>query len=264
VASGLYGRVQSRGFPSSVAAGQTGAGSLESQGSAAAPQDLGLSNPSAYTTLPGYQPESAADVGGIPLLLGTWGISGAGTVDDQTPQTHAAPGPGWAGSYSDPELLQVHENSAAIHSVDFGALANRIRSPRSINEPDVDQWSSNSAGEAALDPVTGQLRAMGGYDRIQGYNLSNQYGFDAGHRERTTLSAPVINAYVDPAERPFIVPQASGSFAPTDAVWGPVPGGNFLDAGNVNSTDPTSYSPPPEPALASSGPVGAPAVAGWW
>jgi len=261
--AGLYDRVQSRGFPSSVADGLTGAGALESQGGPMPPQDLTGQDPIWYSTLPGYLPEPAAGVN-VPMLEGTWGISGAGWLPDQTPRTHAAPGPGWAGSYDDPELLTVHENSAAIHSVDFGALASRTQSPRSINEPDVDQWSSNSAGEVPLDPVSGQLRAMGGYDRVQGYDLSNEYGFDAGHRERTTLSAPVVNAYLDPAERPFIVPQASGSFTPTDAIWGPDPDGTFLDAGDVNATAPSPYSPPPEPELAAAAPSGGPAAAGWW
>jgi hypothetical protein len=265
MAGGLYDRVSARGFPSAVAAGQTGAGALESQGSAAPPQDLTNSNPAQYSTLPGYQPDPVAELGGVPLLEGRWGMTGAGDNPDQTPRTHAAPGPGWAGSYDDPELWQVHENSVTIHSADFGALAPRIHSPNGLAQPDVDQWSANEAGESVLEPVSGQLQFMGGRDRIQGYNLSNRYGFDAGHRQRTTLSAPVVNAFVDSAERPFIVPQASGSFAPTDSVQGPPVPGFMRGAENLNATAQSAYVPPVDPELAPAGPpAGAPASLGWW
>lgn len=261
---GLYDRVQSRGFPSAVAAGVTGAGALDSQGHPRPPQDLTDSNPDQYSTLPGYQPDRVSELGGVPLLEGWFGLPGAGTNPDQTPRTHAAPGPGWAGSYDSPELLQVHENSVAIHSADFGALAGRLTAPGGWAQPDVDQWQANEPGETAQDPVTGQLRAWGGRDRVQGYNRSNGYGFDAGHRQRTTLSAPVVNAYLDPAERPFVIPQASGNFTPTDAVQGPNPVGYMRGAENLNSTPQSAYAPPPDPEVAPSGPAGGPAVAGWW
>lgn len=263
--AGLYDRVQSRGFPSTITAGLNGAGALDSQGHARAPQDLADSNPGQYSTLPGYEPDHVAELGGVPLLEGWFGLPGSGSNPDQTPRTHAAPGPGWAGSYDSPELLQVHENSVAIHSADFGALRPRITSPNSITQPEFDQWSSNEPGENVLEPVTGQLQFMGGRDDAQGYSLRNRYGFDAGHRQRTTLEAPVINTYLDPSERPFVIPQASGNFAPDDAVQGPQAPGQMRGAENLNATPQSSYAPPPDPELAPPGPpVGAPAVAGWW
>lgn len=263
--AGLYDRVQSRGFPSAVAAGVTGAGALDSQGHARGPQDLADSNPDQYSTLPGFEPDRVAELGGVPLLEGWFGLPGSGSNPDQTPRTHAAPGPGWAGSYDSPELLQVRLNSVAIHSADFGALEPRITSPNGLAQPDIDQWRANESGETAQDPVTGQLRAWGGRDRVQGYNLSNRYGFDAGHRERTTLSAPVVNTYLDPSERPFVIPQGSGNFAPTDAVQGPQPAGFMRGGENINATPQSSYAPPPDPEVAPPGSaLGGPAVAGWW
>jgi hypothetical protein len=265
VAGGLYDRVSARGFPSAVADGQTGAGALESQGSAAPPQDLTDSNTAQYSTLPGFAPDHVAELGGFPLLEGRWGMSGAGTNPDQTPRTHAAPSPGWAGSYDDPELWQVRENSVAIHAADFGALEPRITSPGGLNQPEFDQWQANEPGESVQSPATGQLRAWGGRDDLQGYSLRNRYGFDAGHRQRTTLSAPVINAFVDSAERPFIVPQAAGSFAPTDAVQGPDPVGYMRGAENLNATPQSGYAPPPDAEVAPAGPAaGGAASAGWW
>lgn len=262
--AGLYARVQSRGFPSTVADGLTGAGALDSQGHPRPPQQLGLIESGATSTLPGYQPDPVAELGGMSLLEGWFGLPG-GVNPDDTPRTHAAPGPGWAGSYDSPELLQVHENSVAIHSADFGALGQRITSPNGLAQPAVDQWRANDPGETVLEPVTGQLQAMGGRDAVQGYSLRNRYGFDAGHRERTTLSAPVVNAYLDPAERPFVVPVVGGNFAPTDAVQGPDPIGYMRGAENLNATPQSAYAPPPDAELAPpSSPVGAPAAAGWW
>lgn len=262
---GVYDRVQARGFPSSVVAGVNGAGALDSQGHARAPQDLADSNPDQYSTLPGFQADRVAELGGVPLLEGWFGLPGAGSNPDQTPQTHAAPGPGWAGSYDDPELLQVRLNSVEIHSVDFGALEPRITSPNGLAQPDVDQWSANEPGANVLEPVAGQLQYMGGRDDTQGYSLRNRYGFDAGHRQRNTFEAPVINTYLDPSERPFVIPQASGNFAPTDAVQGPQVAGQMRGAENLNATPQSSYTPPPDPELAPPGPpAGGPASIGWW
>lgn len=268
--AGLYQRVAGRGFGSAVADGMTGAGALESQGGPQKGQELGLTAQGQYTTLPGYLPEQPPGVD-VPILEGTWGLAGSATVPDSTPRTHAAPVPGWAGSYSDPELLTVHENSAVIHSADFGALAGHLESPASAAEPQIDAYTFSSQGENQLQPLSGQIRAMGGYDATQGYGGGgsgpggvNGYGFADVRRTRITATDPQPMAYLDPAERPFVVPQAAGAFAPTDAIWGPAPQGTFLDAGNINTTPQTSFQAAPEPETAPAAPQGAPASAGWW
>lgn len=276
---GLYGRLQSRGFPSSAVAGQTGAGARESQGHPADPiHGQAAAAAGQWSTLPGFQPEPPPGPA-VELLEGTWGLPGQVYEPDQTPgygpgelRTHAAPVPGWAGSYDDPELAVVHDNSVEIHSVDFGALDKRRRSPSSSPEPNYDQWRSNDPGSSNLEHVGGQLRFMGGYDADQGYGGgadgpggTNSYGFGAGHRERTTPTDPQPMVYLDPAERIFVVPQGSGTFVPTDAVQGPEPYGTFLDAPSVNYTPPTAYSPPPEPDTLPGPQSGAAASsAGWW
>jgi hypothetical protein len=249
----------------------TGAGALASQGGPTDPaHGETVTAAGQYTTLPGYLPESPADLS-VPLLEGTWGISGSGENPDQTPRTHAAPVPGWAGSYADPALLDVHGNSAEIHAVDFGALAPRMHSPAAAAEPALDIQRIASGGEVPLDRVSGQLRAMGGYDGTQGYGGgadgpggTNSYGFSDVRRTRITATDPQPMSYLDPAERPFIVPQASGAFTPTDAVWGPAPAGTYLDAGNINSTPPSPYEAPPDPATAAAAPAGGAVSAGWW
>lgn len=268
---GLYGRVASRGMRSSVADGLTGSGAVASQGGPTDPaHGENLTETGQYSTLPGYLPEGPADLS-IPLLEGTWGISGAGENPDQTPNTHAAPVPGWAGSYKDPALLVMHDNSAEIHAQDFGALARRTQSPRAIAEPDLEVMHINSEGENTLQPLTGQIRRMGGYDATQGYGGGadgpggvNSHGFAEVRRTRVTANGHQPMAYLDPAERPFYVPQADGTFAPTDAVWGPEPDVPFRTAPGLNSTPPSPYQAPPDPDQAAGPPVGGAVSAGWW
>jgi hypothetical protein len=261
--AGLYQRVSARGFPSSVAAGVTGEGALESQGSPVDPAHGQNVPGAASSTLPGQLPDTPAAVD-VVVLEGAWGLPGQLVNPDGTPRTHAAPVPGWAGSYSDPELLVMHENSAEIHSADFGALVRhtQIQPPP---EPAYEQWSSNDPGEAVgLAPLTGPQRVIGGRDAIQGYDLRNRYGFDAGHRERIVDTTPQPMFYLDPSERPFIVPQASGSFTPDDAIQGPGPWSSGLDGGNINATAPTAYEPPADTPTLAASQAGAPASAGWW
>jgi hypothetical protein len=272
--AGLYDRVASRGFPSpGVVDGQTGAGALDSQGHPVDPShgDMSLYPGGGSQTLPEYDLEGAAAPVGVPVLDGTFGLPGGSLEDiDVTPRTHAAPGPGWAGSYApSADLDQLHENSADIHSADFGALANRRRIEDAQDESHMEweTWRSNDPGESVQVPLEGAARSIGRQgDAVQGYDLRNRYGFDAGHRERTRPVTHQPMAYLDPSERPFIVPQPSGSFTPDDAVQGPGGWYSIRAAENINATPPTAYEPPPEPptSLAAAGPAGGAANAGWW
>lgn len=271
MAGGLYGRVQARGFPSSAVAGETGAGALESQGG---PQDPAHGDSSwgpPTSTLIGFQPE-APPPPAVTINEGFWGMPGELLDPDQTPgygpatfRTHATPAPGWAGSYypSD-ELDTLHANSREIHAADFGG-GKLWRAPDDVTELPMHPWTSNSPGSAdGLAPLEGPQRVLGGKDAVQGYDLRNRYGFDAGHRERLEITGTVINAYLDPAERPFIVPQAAGSFTPTDAVQGPEHWVSDQHGENIAYDDPSAYQPPPEPATLSRQLSAAPASAGWF
>jgi hypothetical protein len=261
----LNARIAARGFKSAAADGETGAGSLWSQGSTVDPehgQHVVTDAPSQVLT--GYTPEPMVPLNGVPLLEGTWGLSGSAWQPDDTPLTHAAPVPGWAGSYQDHDALAVmHSKSAAIHAEDFGALV-RHTSLQGVDEATWDQWQSNEPGGNVLAPVDGQLRYMGGRDTTQGYDLRNRYGFDAGHRERHVATDPQPFVFLDSAERLFIVPQVNSTFTPTDSVQGPNPTGQFRDAGDINSTDPTAYTPPAEPDSFSGTVASGPVSAGWW
>lgn len=269
----VYERVSARGFPTvGIPAGYTGAGARDSQGH---PVDPSHGSPTTYMAkAPNVLPEFNAEPPGpvrTPLIEGAWGLPGGDLSGfDQTPRTHAAPSPGWAGSYApSAELDQVHENSAEIHAQDFGALDNRWRSEDSEAKgmTQWETWKSNDPGESVQVPLEGAARSIGRQgDAVQGYDLRNRYGFDAGHRERLRPEPAMVVAYLDPSERPFIVPQASGSFTPTDAVQGPEPWQSLRAGENINATQTSSYEPPPEPPLAigESPGRGAPASVGFW
>ncbi|HEY1699190.1 MAG TPA: hypothetical protein VGG75_05665 [Trebonia sp.] len=272
MAATLYDRVAARAFPVSVVTQeQTGAGALESQGLPLSPQDLSESDPGKYVTLPGYTGDDGLPAPEVLIIDGAFGLPG-GLNEDHTPQTHAAPTPGWTGSYApSQDLYDLHESSMLIHGEDFGALAPRMTSPASIAEPTLDIENINSPGENELQAVSGQLAAMGGYDATQGYGGggdgpggTNSYGFSDVRRTYIRATDPQPNGYVDPAERPFIVPQASGSFEQTDAVVGEPGAGSYWAGGDIAYNDPSPYTPPPDPATLSSPLPSAPISAGWW
>lgn len=263
--AGLYQRVSARGFPSKVAQGMTGEGALESQGGPTDPaHGQNTTAVGRFTTTLGFAPE-APPVPDVPMLPAAFGLAG-GMNPDRTPTGgHAAPVPGWAGSYApSADLDAMHANSTQIHAEDFGALENRVRSRGALGrEPNWQGEQYDYTGDSNLQPLSGQIRAMGGYDTTQGYDLRNRYGFDGGHRQRVVDSQPQPMVYLDPAERVQVWPQGSGSFTPTDAVQSPNWASGW-DAGAVNSTPPTTYTPPAGPATAAAPPQGAPVSAGWF
>jgi hypothetical protein len=247
--SGLTGLTSLGGyFPEHVLSGDTGAAALESQGMPLSPQQLDLRARN-RAILPGYSQDEYP----APYEFGPGTDRGdllSGLNPDRTPRTHAAPYAGWVGDYNDGEqMAQLQENLAEVHSEDFGALHNRTRLA-GVAEPKIEIWSSNDPGESNLAPVTGQMRNMGGYDTTQGYDLRNRYGFDAGHRKRTTFTDPQPTYSLQPAERPFVVPQAGRNARFTDTVQGPQPAGYSWGYGDaaIPYTDPSAYAPPAEPS----------------
>lgn len=235
-------------FPNEATAGQTGAGSLWSQGTTHQKLNLPANaknvNVKSEYGQDSYPAPYSFDDTGLDFIL-------PGELNpDRTPRTHNAPVPGWAPNYAGEEIAQLRINSTEVHSEDFGALVRRTNPLPGDAEPSISFDYSNNPGENNLQPVTGQLRAMGGYDRTQGYNLSNRFGFDAGHRKRTNFNDPQPTYSLDPAERPFIVPQGGVNAKFTDVVQGPQ-GGNYswgYGDGASPYNEPSAYSPPPEPA----------------
>lgn len=266
--AGLYARVAARGFP---AAGYPAAlppdvaqAALEAQGGTADPAHGDRSWGASPSTLTGFALEGPGDVG--LEILGDIPGPGTGTDPDQTPgygpgtvRTHAAPWPGWAGSYHDADALNtVHENSRSIHAQDFGGQRpSRFQStqPPGGDVLPMDPWHSEDYGDSNQPPLTGAQRVLGGRDAVQGYGGGgsgpggvNGNGFGAVKVNRLGVTGNVVNAYLDPAERPFIVPQGSGSYIPTDAVTGPEPFTSMLAADGNAYHDPSSYEAPADTA----------------
>lgn len=266
--SGLYGRVNARGFPSAVYAGMTGAGALESQGGPYDPSHGDTTDRATYgpQVLRGYEPEAPADPY-IPVLEGAWGLGGAVLDPDRTPGGHAAPVPPWAGSYDGEEILATRAGSEAVHGADFGA-GERLRTRYDVADTPMTAWSTTDTGQTSQQKVTGQIRSMGGHDALTGYGGggSGPGGInpEAAARNRTpTLSEPQPFYYLDPAERAALWPQASGSFTPDDAIQGPGPWASGWDAGDVPPHDPSAYTAPPEPANLTAPLLAAQPSAGW-
>jgi hypothetical protein len=282
----LSQRVASRGYASGVIAGRENVTGEKAYEAIRRPDQSPIDFRTSASTLTGFQPEGVPPLG-IEVLEGTWGLPGTLTDDLSSPgygpgtvRSHAAPMPGWAGGYSNfrvdnsAELEDLHANSREIHAADFGmpARLGHVLADNVAHQP-ADHWTSNDpGGHTNQAPLSGAQRSMGylSKDAIQGYDRANGHGFGAGHRDRTSYPGPQDKThgqpmiYIDPAERPFIVPQAQSSFTPTDAVQGPEPWMSDLHAENLAWHDPSAYAAPYEPATLQA-PLGSEAVAsaGW-
>lgn len=268
----LYARVGARGYASGVVAGQTGDASLTATQAVRRPSSSPVDWHRPATTLTGFSPEGPPDVPGYGVIEGSMGLPGELLDPLASPgygpgyiRTHAAPRPGHAGSYhpSD-ELDELHASSREIHAADFG-MPRHLRTVYDVDEDPVDAWTSNDpGGHTGQAPLAGAQRVLGGMDAVQGYDRRNRFGFDAGHRARQSRTTGQPMSFLDPAERPFIVPQAQGSFTPTDAVQGPQPWVSDLHAESVNYSAPSAYSAPPDPAVLQGRLTEALPGAGWW
>lgn len=205
MARSLYARTAARGFPVFDASGQSGQGAL--QDSTALPPSAGL--PTAPWTDPNTDPGSVPAQVPPPeiYILGgsLWGLSGAPSPDD-TPRTHAAP----IADPTAPEDVYIAEANAA-HGPVFTGVAER----QPVARGQMRQGRQGGQGSAAdtLQPLTGQIRSMGGYDAVQGYG-----GGGPGPGGVNNPQGPVTDlmtfggetyhdVFVSAAEKPFLVAQ---------------------------------------------------------
>jgi hypothetical protein len=282
MATGIYGRVQARGFPVPAAfsddAEAVAQASLESQGGTADPAHGQVTYGAPPSTLHGFGSE-----GPPPPGVGVRGdIPGPGTLQnpDQTPgygpgtfRTHAAPHfTGFAGSHHDVDAVAaMQENSRRIHAATFGGR--KLQDFAGIVSPggelEMNPSGTEDYGASAQPPLTGAARVLGGKDAVQGYGSLgsgpggvNGFGLAAVKANRLGITGNVVNAYLDPAERPFYVPQGGRSFIPSDAVVGPEPYASFLAGDGLSYNDPSAYEAAPEPATLKS-PLNAATAWGW-
>ena len=271
MAQGLYSRVNSRGYPSSVYAGMTGAGALESQGGPYDPAHGDTSDVARYgnQVLKGFEPEAPPQPS-VPVLEGAWGLPGDAAGVARSPGGHAAPWPGWAPAYEGEHLAVLNDNVMETHAEDFGTLPNHTQVTDVDSTPMTD-WSTTDTGQPSQEQVAGQIRYMGGFDAVTGYGGGgsgpggiNPAEFSAVRNRTVTLTEPQPMIYLDPAERPALWPQASGSFTPSDAVQGPGPWASGWAGDNIAYDDPSAYEPPPDPDTLTTPLAAAPVSSGWW
>ena len=280
--AGLYGRVQARGYPVPAAYAASPEAvyqaALEAQGGTADPAHGQRPAEALPSTLPGFAPEAPGPVG--VEILGD--IPGPGSPSDpsQSPgygpgtfRTHAAPWPQPVGSVHDVEgLARRAQESREIHAVSFGnrTLADFApgQSPGGTVLP-MDPSGTEDYGSSNQVPLEGPQRVLGGRDAVQGYGGGgsgpggvNGHGFGSVRANRQGITGNVVNAYLDPAERPFYVPQAGGSYIPTDEVTGPEPFASFNAADGVVYNAPSPYQPSPEPETLQQ-PLNAAVAWGW-
>lgn len=267
MASGLAGRVAARGFPSpgyaSDSAEAVGAAALASQGGTADPAHGEITYGTSPSTLHGFALEGPGPVG--VEIAGDRPGPGEMFDPNQSPgygpgtfRSHAGPVPGWAGSYQDSAALsEMHQNSREIHGVNFGGPLLQDYGPGQSpggTEHLMDPSGTEDYGASNQAPLSGAQRVLGGRDGVQGYGGGgsgpggvNGNGYGSVRANHPNASGNVINAYLDPAERPFVVPQAGGTYIPTDAVTGPEPFASFRAADGNAYNDPSAYSPAPDP-----------------
>lgn len=205
MAQPIAARAAQRGFPVFDFAGQTGQGALPD--STAPPPAAGL--PTAPWTDPNNDPASVPAALALPepYVLGQplWGLP-AGINPDDTPRTHAAP-------FADPAQLAVGDTDGT-HGPVFNGPAVR-HNPATLSTMLQDRVRGQGSAADTLQPLTGQIRSMGGYDAVQGYG-----GGGPGPGGVNTPQGPATddmtfggytyhNVTVNAAEVPFLVPSAS-------------------------------------------------------
>lgn len=265
----LYGRVAARGYPIPAVQSDTpeavAQAALENQGGTTHPRHGVIDwGPPVPSTLQGFQPEGPG-----PVQVEVLGhIPGPGSPSDpnQSPgygpgtyRSHAAPWPQPVLSAHDPDdKARRAQESLAIHRVDFGSYKlSQFYGNASGNGPDYLEMNPSGTedyGASNQAPLDGAQRVLGGRDSVQGYGGGgsgpggvNGHGFGAVRAVHQNVTGNVVNAYLDPAERPYSYPQAGGTYIPTDAVQGPEPWAGFNAADGVPYNAPSPYQPTPEP-----------------
>lgn len=248
MAQPIAARAAQRGFPVFNFAGQTGQGALPD--STAPPQVVGL--PTAPWTDPNNDPASVPAAlpapQGYVLSQPLWGLPAAGNPDN-TPRTHAAP-------FADPAQLAVGDDNGT-HAPVFNGPA--VRQP--VTSPTMLQGRVGGQGSSAdtLQPLTGQIRSMGGYDAVQGYGGGGPGPGGVNTPQGPATDQQTFGGYtyhdlmVSAAEVPFLVPEAT-QFIVTAPEFPPYAPSfdaptTTVQAQNVVTADTPATGPPLAPAV---------------
>jgi hypothetical protein len=254
MAQPIAARAAQRGFPVFDFAGQTGQGALPD--STAPPAVAGL--PTAPWTDPNTDPASVPAVLPPPqeyvLGLTLWGLPAAANPDD-TPRTHAAP-------FADPAQLAAGDDDGTHGPLFNGPAA---RQPATLSAMLQGRVEGQGSTADTLQPLSGQIRSMGGYDAVQGYGGGGPGPGGVNDPQGPATDQMTFGGYtyhdvmVSAAEVPFLVAAADQfiATAPELPPYMPTYDGPTATvyAQNVIAADTPAQGPPlaaPVPAYATS------------
>lgn len=219
----VQARAAARGFPVLNTGGQTGTGALPDStlpsGPAAGTESQAWSNPNVDPASVGAQLASPDPF----VISGMYGLPG-GSNPDNTPRTHAAP-------MYDPTLPRGIDyiEADATHAPVFNGVAVRHDVPK-VTSMQFSQQLEEGNGEAAIDKVTGQLRANAGFDGQQGYGGGGPGPGGTNLPELTVLDrqfpGETYKTFVNAAEVPRRDAEAV-QFIPSDLSMSPWTGGGY-------------------------------------
>lgn len=264
------------------AAGRTGAGALESQGTVADAAHGQWGDSAGYPQYAAPYPSTGqnpyapdwAMIGDAPPLAPV-----GDHPHDQTPISAAAPYPRTVPEDSElrnPDAQwRAQVESVDLHGVYLGGIYQNEAPGGRETPTSWDQRYQVSDGSTELEQVPGQIRGAGtGNDVAQGFGTANRFGFDAGHLQYLAQTDPVPGNFqwLEAGERPFIVPAAGvqATFSGPDSPYGAL-GDTTQDMhqgtdGAAVESYPTAYQAPPDPVVLPAGPASgeAPVIGGWF
>lgn len=259
MAQSLYARTAARGFPAFNASGQTGTGALPDSTRRGTSQ---AGEPSGSWTDPNVDPGSVVTGVGPPddyIDSGMlWGLPGGANPDD-TPRTHAAP-------FADPTapIGTYFAEADAAHGNMFNGM--EVRNDVGLQpQYALDHVTGVNGSGSNQQPLTGQIRALGGYDAVQGYgggadgpggvNASMPLLADDRNYPGSLYDAP---GFISAHEVPFLSAEVS-QFIVSEPAYPVFTGGGFegptynVAAQDVVTADTPAQGPPV--AVAASAPA---------
>lgn len=241
-AQSLYARVAARGFPVFDLGGQSGQGTLPDS---TQPGNSGPGEPSGTWTAPNVDTGSVATGLAAPAEFisgGLWGLSGA-MNPDLTPRTHAAP-------FADPTLPVglYYEEADAAHAFTLGGPEER-RNVGTVKQFRLEHLTASGGSASDQQPITGPMRALAGYDAVQGYGGGGDgpggvNGTMPLTVDQRSYPGELYRAFVDAAEVDMVVPEAA-QFIPNEPSMFPWRGGLFNSpTSTVRAQDPVTADVP--------------------
>lgn len=246
MATSLYARLASRGFPVWDASGQSGQGALQDSTLPGTTPPGQQEAPGTWTDPnqdPGWQPAGMAPPEAY-ITVGMWGLPASRKPDD-TPRTHAAP-------LADPTLpVGAYFGEAdAAHAAVFNGPQLRRDVP-SVRQFALQRRNSFGSGPTNQQPLYKQpISGLGGLDAVQGYGGGGRgpggtnADLEYDERDYPGPEGGGVQAFVSAGEVPFLTADAA-QFIAVDPALGPWQGGGFdVPTATVSQQEPAGGDTP--------------------